>query len=331
MKIVESGLLTTVQDLGRPGYQKDGVTLGGAMDRLALRIANRLVGNEDGAAALETTLRGPRIEFDAETLIAICGGDHSPKISDISIPGWRALCVQAGTSLNFGAPGWGSRAYLAVAGGIQVPPVLGSRSTYLRAQIGGLEGRALRAGDELEVGAPGDSARRIMREASNTGPMSFVLTARRLRSEVARSIYDQSVVRVVPGCESDHFEEGTRAAFFDTTFQISPSSDRMGYRLGGKTIEAGDRGEMLSRPVAIGSIQVPGGGEPILLMADRQTTGGYPVISNVISADLHLVAQRKPGDKIRFEEVTVEEAQKALRDLESKIDELTREFDLGVD
>lgn len=302
------------------------------MDRLALRIANRLVGNDEDAAVLETTLKGPRVEFETEALIAVCGGDLSPKIADVSVPAWRALRVQAGTSLTFGALRSGARAYLAVAGGIQVAPILGSRSTYLRAQIGGHEGRALRAGDEVPIGAPGDVSRRIMGTVpDDTGPMSFALTSRRLRAEVARSFYDRAVVRVISGNESKLFDEAARAAFFDTTFEISASSDRMGYRLGGRKIEADGRGEMLSRPVVTGSIQVPGGGEPILLMADRQTTGGYPVIADVISADLHLVAQRKPGDKIRFERVTIEDSQDALRDLGSRIEQLTQELDDDLD
>lgn len=330
MRIVQPGLLTTVQDLGRPGYQRSGVTPGGAMDRLALKVANRLVGNPDDAAALEVTLKGPRIEFDRDCLIAICGGELAPKIADVSIPGWRALVVRAGAELYFGAPRWGSRAYIAVAGGIDVPEVLGSRSTYLRAGLGGFEGRPLRAGDELSLGEASALARRILDSApAETGSLPFALREKRIGAQTIRSLYDGTVIRTVPGCERKLFDELVVKNFYNSVFTISASSDRMGYRLGGKQLDANGRGDMLSRPVVRGSIQVPGDGEPILLMADHQTTGGYPVIADVISADIPLVAQRKPGDKLTFSEVTVDEARDALGQLAKALDEMTALEDAG--
>lgn len=294
------------------------------MDRFSARVANRLVGNDDGAAVLEMTLKGPTIEFEDDALIALSGADLSPRVADVSIPGWRALLVKAGTTLTFGPARWGCRAYLAVAGGIDVPEVMGSRSTHLRAGFGGYEGRALRGGDDLQRGAPSELAEEIAAGAPrDTGQRTFALTQKRIGAQSIRSIFDRSTVRYTTGCEARLFGAATRAAFDETTFTVSPASDRMGFRLTGRALEIDDEQELPSRGVAFGSVQVPRGGEPILLMADHQTTGGYPVIADVIAADLPLVAQRKPGDKLRFQRVDVGEAQRVLREAETLLDEMT--------
>jgi antagonist of KipI len=310
VRILDPGLMTTVQDLGRFGYQKDGITSGGAMDPLALRVANILVGNEEREAGLEITLKGPKIEFLHDSLIAICGADLSPRIADLKVPNWCAISVKEGSILTFGDNRWGCRAYLAVSGGIAVPKVMNSKSTYLRAAIGGIDGRLLKAGDDVPLG----TNRMAAFQVSASGPMPFALTERRMRPENALGFYERDrPLRVLRGPHWDLFDARDRGVFLHQAFEVSASSDRMGYRLSGPLLDSSKRDELISSAVVSGTVQVPPSGEPIVLMADRQTTGGYPVIGLVATADLPLVAQLRPGDEVRFEEVTIEWAQTALR------------------
>ncbi len=316
MRILDPGLMTTVQDLGRFGYQKDGITTGGAMDPLALRIANILVGNEEHNAGLEITLKGPTIEFLGDSLIAICGADLTPEIADVRVPNWCAICVKEGSVLRFGDDRWGCRAYLAVSGGIDVPDVMNSRSTYLRAAIGGVEGRPLRGGDDIPVGSVNANTLAV----SAGGPLPFALTERHLPSEEALGLYERDrPLRVLRGPHWNLFDERDRRVFLREVFEVSTSSDRMGYRLSGSLLDASVRDELISSAVLSGTVQVPPSGEPIVLMADRQTTGGYPVIGVVATADLPLVAQLRPGDQVRFEEVKIKEAQTELRSQEERL------------
>lgn len=306
VRIVTGGLQTTVQDLGRPSSQRRGVPAGGAMDRDALRAGNLLVGNDDGAAALETTLIGPSVTFDHPTLVAITGADLGATVDHQPIPVWHAALVQAGATIRFGAPARGCRAYLAVAGGIDVPLVFESRSTYLRAEFGGHEGRALRAGDVLAVGPPSVLSQRI---AASLGGESPVSAARWTIAPTARPIYPpDAVVRLIPGQHTDVLSEQSREQLFSEPFRISASSDRMGYRLDGAPLSLRRRIELLSEAVAFGTVQLPPGGAPIILMADRQTTGGYPRIGEVATVDLPLVAQLKPGDHVRFRPISLRDA-----------------------
>lgn len=327
MRIVDPGLLTTVQDLGRFGYQKHGVTQSGAMDPVALRVANSLVGNDEGAAGLEMTLKGPVIEFRRDALIAICGADLSPEIADVGLPTWCAIFVQRGSVLRFGEVRWGCRAYLAISGGVAVPEVMGSRATYLHARIGGVEGRSLQVGDDLPVGRPHEDAPRVVLDAAaSLGPLPFALSDRRLTLEDALGLYGgKRPVRVMRGPHPDMFDERGRQTFLTEAFKVSPRSDRMGYRLSGPVLGSSKRDELISSAVLTGTVQVPAGGEPIVLMADRQTTGGYPVIAQVATADLPMVAQLKPGDEIRFEEVTIEQAQSALHAQRDRLRSLMEE------
>jgi len=315
VRLLESGLLTTVQDLGRFGYQKHGVTPSGAMDPVALRLANSLVGNDRRAAGLEMTLRGPAIEFRHDALIAICGADLSPEIADMRLPTWCAILVQRGSVLEFGDARWGCRAYLAISGGVAVPEIMGSRATYRHARIGGVEGRALQAGDDLPVGRADERVLDVMRDAaSNLGPFPFALSIHRFALGDVMELYERdSRVRVMRGPHFDMFDERDRDAFLNEAFVVSSRSDRMGYRLTGPILDSSERDELVSSAVLTGTVQVPGGGEPIVLMADRQTTGGYPMIGQVAAADLPVLAQLKPGDKVSFEEITIERAQSALR------------------
>jgi antagonist of KipI len=315
--------MTTVQDLGRFGYQKDGVTSGGAMDPLALRVANLLVGNEEHEAALEITLKGPTIEFLHDSLIAICGADLSPRIADLRLPNWCAIFVKEGSILTFGDNRWGCRAYLAISGGIAVPDVMNSKSTYLRAAVGGIDGRPLRAGSEVPVGADRTEAFHV----GTSSPLPFALSERLLRSEDVQRFYQRNrPLRVLRGPHWELFDERDRSVFLSEVFEISVSSDRMGYRLSGPLLDSRTRDELISSAVLSGAIQVPPSGEPIVLMADRQTTGGYPVIGLVATVDLPLAGQLCPGDEVRFEETTIEWAQTALRSQARRL----RTFKQGV-
>lgn len=298
LTIRKGGMQTTVQDLGRSGFQKYGVVAAGAMDPYALRMANLLVGNEENNAGLEITLVGPEIQFEEDALISICGGDLSPQLDGTAVGLWKPLEVHKEQILTFGTPRRGSRAYLAVAGGIDVPEVMDSRSTYLRAALGGFNGRALKAGDQLAIGSTNRP------NLSGDGDSWFMPSP---------FYSSKPVIRVMAGRQFDLFSKESRERFFSDSFSMSSHSDRMGYRLNGPHLELANKQEMISEAVAFGSIQVPPDGKPIILMADRQTAGGYPKIAEAITVDLPLISQLKPGDRLRFIEVSVEEAQRLLR------------------
>ncbi len=290
VEIVQAGGLTMVQDLGRPGWQRVGVTPGGVMDRQAARVANILLGNPDEAPVLESALTGPELRFHSDTWIAVTGAEVG------GIPGWRPLHLAAGARLSLAELVRGAHVYVAVAGGFAVPPVLGGAGTLLRAGFGGFHGRALRAGDRLAVGRParpGGVGRRDWAAAREFWTVGG--------SEIT--------VRFVRGRRWAGFDEAARAAFKATAWQVRPQSDRMGLRLAGPALMSELPGEMLSEGVAFGSVQVPPNGQPIVLMADRQTLGGYPKIGHVIAADLPRLAQARPGDTVRFAEIPVAAAQ----------------------
>jgi antagonist of KipI len=312
LRIAGAGLQTTVQDLGRPDHQRDGVPGGGAMDRSALRVGNALVGNDDGAAALEATLIGPAIAFDDPTLIAITGGNLDPTIDGEPAPMWRAMCVPRGATLRFGRPKVGCRAYVAIAGGVDVPLIFGSRSTYLRAQFGGHEGRALRVSDVLRTREPAPIAEQIAALVRAGHDEGAVAVASWSAGHTLRMRYSSDpVVRLIAGAHAELLAAPSRTKLFSASFTVSSSSDRMGYRLEGVELPLRNPVELLSEGVAFGTMQLPPDGMPIILMADRQTTGGYPRIGEVASVDLPLVAQLKPGDRLRFRPVSVDEAQQA--------------------
>ncbi len=294
--IHSAGLLTTVQDAGRYGYQRYGMPVSGAMDIFSCKLANLLVGNDPGAACLEATIAGPGIGFTDETSVAVTGADMGPHINGKSIPLNTAVSVKQGDKLGFTGLKKGCRSYIAFAGGIDVPPVMGSRSTYLRAGIGGLEGRALRDGDELPLGEA-KGKRRIMSIPENLIP------------EYGHS----QVIRVISGPEAHSFETEGLRSFLTAEYQVTAQSDRMGYRLSGEMIihKEGKAG-IISAGISAGTVQVPGNGQPIVLMADRQTSGGYARIANVITVDLTLLAQMKPGDTLRFKETTLDHARQLL-------------------
>ena len=296
LEIVDGGMLTTVQDLGRWGYQRFGVPISGAMDPFALRAANILVGNEEGAACLEITVLGPLVKLLADTWIALTGGDLTPMLDGEPVPMWRTVAVGSGSVLSFGGPKDGLRAYLAVAGGIDVPVLMGSRSTYFRASMGGYEGRALKASDVLKASEPGGQYE------ERCLPKDFSPPTYRHTNEV----------RVVLGPQDAAFTSKGVETLLNSTFKVSMDSDRMGYRLEGPAIEHVSGPDIVSDGTALGAVQVPGDGKPIVLLADRGTTGGYTKIATVISSDIGIFAQAMPGDELKFKAVGVDEAGRIL-------------------
>ncbi|MFO1442365.1 biotin-dependent carboxyltransferase [Bacillus sp. Bva_UNVM-123] len=301
-KVIKPGMLTSVQDLGRKGYQQYGMAVSGAMDTYALRMANILVGNEEHEAALEMTLIGPVLFVESDCTIAVTGADLSPAVNGQLIPMWTSIHLVAGSILQFGKLNTGCRAYLAVEGGLDVPPIMGSRSTYLRAGIGGHKGRALQTGDKLSRLDILDGQKRKANKLR-----------RRLHANLIPSYSSHIQLRVVLSPQWNDFRKNSHEKFLTSKFQITSQSDRMGYRLLGTPLEVKHDVEQITEPIPFGTIQVPPGGYPIVLLADRQTSGGYPIIATVISVDLPKIAQGKPGDLISFAVVDIEESHELLR------------------
>lgn len=300
IRVVRPGLQTTVQDLGRWGLQSRGVPVAGAMDPRSCRQANALVSNDPGAATLEITLIGPELEFEDARVVAVCGAAFDLWVGQAPVEMGSALDVAPGDQLRFGTRRAGARAYLAVAGGIAVPPVFSSRSTHLRSRMGGLDGRALVAGDSLPLG-DGRQIRRRPGTAAVPGPHRAPTAA----GGPAR-------VRVLAGPQHTRFADGALEALQSAPYVIGAESDRMGYRLQGPPLAHARAADILSDATPLGVLQVPASGQPVLLMADRQTTGGYPKIATVISADIPIAAQLAPGDSISFAVCTPAEALAAL-------------------
>lgn len=306
LEIVKSGLFTTVQDLGRPGYQRFGVPVSGVMDRFALRAANALAGNDVGAAALEMTVIGPSITFLIDTWAALAGGDLAPRLNDAPLKTWRAFKVSAGSQLTFHGMQDGMRAYLAIAGGIDVPKVMGSRSTYVPSGFGGFEGRALVAGDNLYTFAPDGEYR-----------------ARFMPTDRALPPYgDTHELRVILGPQHEAFTPESTEALLSSTFEISLDSDRMGYVLDGPALQHVAGAGIISDGNPLGAIQVPGDGSPTILLADRGTTGGYARIATVIGVDVDRMAQAVPGNSVTFSTIDIEEAQGLLREQVRLLEEI---------
>ncbi|MGB8646466.1 MAG: biotin-dependent carboxyltransferase family protein [Anaerolineae bacterium] len=301
--VIDPGLFTTIQDLGRVGFQSYGVTPGGAMDPFALRAANALVGNAPGEAALEITLAGPRLSALEKCVIAVTGARFALTVDERPMPANTALFIRASATVQFGARQAGARAYLALAGGIDVPLVLHSRATDVRGQFGGLAGRALQGGDRL---IPRYATLRVER----AGKM--------LPARVEAYVEQDTPIRIIRGPHLAYFADATIAALEGQTWQVSELADRMGLRLAGARLDRA-AGEILSCGVTRGAIQVPAGGQPIILMADYQTTGGYPIIATVIRADLPRLAQKTAGDTIAFIAVDVVHARQAYQELEQLI------------
>lgn len=316
--VVRPGLLTTVQDLGRTGHQHLGIPVNGAMDEISHRLANLLVGNDEGEATLELTLSGPTLTFQCDAVIALCGPDMGGSVGGEPLPWWRPVLIRGGTTIAFGRPEIGCRAYLAVAGGFDLPLVLGSRSTCLSGGFGGFRGRSLRKGDVLPLRAPDEArslrwARLLMRKHRGIAYPNWSVSRARMPYRVR-----PQVVRIVTGRHWQLFPVAAREQLVRALYRVALDSDRMGYRLEGAPIETRRGGDLLSEGVVMGAVQVPPGGNPIVLMADHQTTGGYPVIAAVASIDLPVMAQVAPADDLQFRMITIEQsyAASALREFQ---------------
>ena len=308
--VIRAGFQTSVQDLGRTGFRQFGVSTSGALDAFALRVANLLVGNDEGAAGLEITLGGLQLRFEDNRIVAWCGGEFDALIGSRALPVGHVAHLQAGEELKFGHAQFGCRCWIAMSGGIDVPVVLGSRSTDLRANFGGLEGRTLRDGDHVSLGEFQRSETAATAGISSwAGPHDWVSPAKQY-----------PVLRFVRGVDWDRFSASTLQRFTSEAFAVSPDSDRMGVRLDGPELKREKETDLISEAVAPGTVQIPPGGKPILLLGDCQTIGGYPKIAHVITVDLGIAAQLRAGDGVRFAEVSLHDAYQLLMERERDLE-----------
>ncbi|HSJ13203.1 MAG TPA: biotin-dependent carboxyltransferase family protein [Longimicrobiales bacterium] len=313
VRVLRSGLHTTVQDLGRAGHQHEGVPVCGAMDAAALRLANLLVGNPEGAASLEVTLIGPTLELAGDVLLSVTGADLSASLDERPLAPGRMVHACAGSQLTFGPRATGCRAYVAFAGGIAVPPVLGSRSTYLAARLGGMRGRALVSGDVLPIAEPGACSRALAAAVGRGRCAPWRPAAFAGDTAAVGNAEDAIEVRALRGRHFAALTSPARGVLLGGDaewFTVSGASDRMGYRLEGPALALEEPLELISEGVAFGTVQLPPDGAPIVLMADRQTTGGYPRVLEVASVDRRLLAQARPGTRVRFREISLDEARR---------------------
>jgi antagonist of KipI len=305
--ILDAGPQTTVQDLGRTGQMRHGIPPSGPVDRFAFVVANRLVGNPDGAAALECTLIGPRFEVDAAGAIAVTGADMPVTVNGAEAPRWATIALNAGDVVKLGPARAGVRSYVAFSGGLDVPLVLGSRSTYVRGRMGGLEGRALRKGDALRT--------------LPSGPVR----PQRVEPDAVPDYRSAQPIRLVLGPQDDRFTDAGIRALLDSPYEVLPQSDRMGARLRGPRIEHARGHDIISDGIALGSVQVPGDGQPIVLLVDRQSTGGYTKLATVFSCDIGRIGQARPGQSLRFQAVGVAAAHRLLRESDAVLGAVVRE------
>ncbi len=299
IQIQTAGLFTTVQDLGREGFGPMGVSPSGAADPISLRLGNRLVGNPEDAAALEMTLLGGAFLFPEGGILALTGSDFGATLDNVPVDPWMSLEARPSQTLRLGPTRSGARSYLCVQGGIVVKPFLGSASTHILSGLGGFKGRALRKGDVLSIASASQPYRR-----------------RTVAPRVLSRLSPRKILRCTPGPQSEWFPESSQSLFYNSTYLVAEESNRMGLRLEGPSVPVSSGGHMITEGVSLGAIQVPGGGSPIILFVEQQTTGGYPKIANVISADLPGVGQLRPRDEIRFECVTFEVARSLLHEQE---------------
>lgn len=307
---LNGGLLTTVQDAGRRGYQRYGLGVSGAVDVQSYIYSNILVGNKNNEAVLEVTLIGPKIEFTSACVIAITGGDLSPAIDGFPCPMYRAVRVEKGSVLSFGTPKSGCRSYISFAGGLAITPIMGSRSTYIKANLGGYEGRKLGTGDEIAFRKPFARPENIENRVIDKPEWNGTYT-----------------VRVLLGPQDDRFTKAGLETFLNSEYSVTNEFDRMGYRLTGPKIEHTTDGNIITDGITFGAIQIPDGGEPIIMLSDRQTTGGYTKIASIINVDMPKIAQCKAGDKIRFAVTDIETAQDEFIAQKEEYKALREKFD----
>lgn len=299
--VIKPGMLSSFQDAGRHGHQPLGISVVGAMDQRAHQLANILVGNDARTASLEITLTGPTLQFKKPCCIALSGADLSATLNGQPVAMNRPIIARPKDELSFGPRKHGTRCYLAVHGGFALAPVLGSTSTYLRSHFGGWHGRALQKGDEIPFAHP----------LKNKGLENLAMELWAIKIYLPSAIADSSRqrIRIIKSALWNEFTPESCVALLTETFKVSPDSERMGYRLSGTPILMSKPRQLLSEATTFGTIQVPAGGQPIILMADRQTTGGYPKMAYVATVDLPLLAQCAPGDALQFEAITLERAQ----------------------
>jgi antagonist of KipI len=307
IEVLEPGLLTTVQDLGREGFGPMGVSPSGAADAVSLRLGNRLLANPGGAAALEMTLLGGAFRFPQGAVIALSGSDFGASLDGAPVILWESIQVRPGQLLRLGPTRSGARCYLCVQGGIAVEPFLGSASTHILSGLGGFAGRALRRGDVLGIGPAAEPFRKRCADV-----------------RAVESLSPRKALRVTAGPQSDWFSESSQLVFYTGSYRVAEESNRMGLRLEGNPVAPNPGREMITEGVSLGAIQVPAAGQPIILFVEQQTTGGYPKIANVISADFHSLGQLRPRDEIRFEQVTFETAHSLLQEQERALSQLAR-------
>ena len=310
IRILKGGMLTTVQDLGRTGYQSQGFSVAGVMDVRSFKIANLLLDNPENEAVLEFTLIGPTLEFTSATIIAITGGDFTPTINGEPAPMYTAIYMNKGDVLKFGSARTGSRGYIAFSSYLDIPVVMGSRCTNMKSRIGGFKGRKLQAGDYIGL--------RIKRRY-----LPFFLSR---KLEPDNFDQDQTKVRVVMGPQDSRFSKQGIETFLTSEYTVTSDFDRMGCRLEGAFIAPKESSDIISDGIAFGSVQVPSHGKPIILLADRQTTGGYAKIATVASVDIPKVVQRKTDHRIHFEAITVQEAQNLYMEEQKELDRMRKEI-----
>jgi len=314
--VTRAGFLTSVQDLGRTGFRQFGVSTSGALDSFALGVANLLVGNDEGEAGLEITLGGLRLRFEDERIVAWCGGEFDVQIGSRALPAGHVAHLQGGDELKFGRAQFGCRCWLAISGGIDVPIILGSRSTDLRANFGGLEGRTLRDEDRLPLGEFRRSSSFAKATADRSPDATGGISSWTAPHDWVSPAKQYPVLRFVRGSDWFRFNDSTIQRFTNQEFAVSPDSDRMGVRLDGPELKRDKETDLISEAVAPGTVQVPPGGKPILLLRDCQTIGGYPKIAHVITVDVGIAAQLRAGDSVCFFEVSLEDAHRLLMERE---------------
>jgi len=316
---LRAGFLTTVQDLGRAGCRQFGVSPGGALDAHALRVANLLIGNEESAAGLEVTFGGLQLRFADKRLVAWSGGEFDAHSGSTSLPAGHPVLIREGEELVIERPKTGCRAWIAVSGGLEVPLVLGSRSTDLRGNFGGKEGRVLQDGDKVALGRNSEQAK-ILIERLREEKIARWKPAHDWSSPAKR----EPTLRIIRGSDWNRFDNVTVQRFTADKFIVSPDSDRMGVRFEGPQLKRNELVDLVSEAVAPGTIQIPPNGKPILLLGDCQTIGGYPKIAHVITVDLPIAAQLRAGDEVRFREVTLADAHQLLINREQNLEQFRR-------
>ncbi|HCW54494.1 MAG TPA: KipI antagonist [Clostridium sp.] len=335
ISVLKPGLLTTVQDSGRYGYQKSGIVVSGAMDIYDMKLANIAIGNDENEGVLEATMIGPSLKISKGELIAITGADISPTINKIKVPMGRPVYIKEDSILEFGQCKKGCRTYIAVCGGFDIKSVMGSISTYLRGKLGGLEGRALKKGDVLNVRPKSVTGENIIKKlvAGSKGIYDYSEFCAphwyiRNYSDYSKSNSKYKVVRAFEDRQYKNFGGESTEKFWNSEFVIDSKSDRMGYRLKGPKIIMDEKIEMISGEVSFGTIQIPSDGNPIILLADRATAGGYPKIAHVCDYDIQKLVQIKPGESIKFEKIDIKEAEKLYIERLKEIEELKKSIEL---